>query len=70
MKSCCHRCATEVAVTPNSGNYKLVQGWVQFRTAGGANKVTLPKDADLYMCRHCMDKERMGLHPGQEGLPI
>ena len=65
----CEYCGDPVDTAANSGHYKKVTGWVRLRDRG-ANEVALREDLDEWMHRECMDRLRLGVHPGQEGLPI
>lgn len=63
----CRYCDTEISVTTDSGNYRLVTGWVKLR-ARGANEVALAEDLFEYACRLCMGRLKSGIALGQETL--
>ncbi len=63
----CVYCNEPVATSPNSGNYKKVEGWVKLR-AKGANEVKFRVDLDEFMHRECMRLRSLGISEGQEAM--
>lgn len=50
-----------------TGTFRYVEGWMQFRSGGGGNAVALPKLHDRFAHRTCIDSAKRGTQ-GQESL--
>jgi hypothetical protein len=51
-----------------AGTYKRVEGWVENRTAGGANAVTFRRDLGEYAHRFCVEQKRMAISVDQQTM--
>jgi hypothetical protein len=63
----CERCQHPVQ-PGRPGVWQHAEGWVEHRSAGGANALAMPVRHQRFLCASCMDLLRMGPAAEQTSL--
>lgn len=66
-RALCASCGEPVDIAARS-TFQRVTGWIQNRSAGGANHVTLAERSPAWMCRPCVDRLKVGADVNQGAL--
>jgi hypothetical protein len=66
-RAACSSCGTTIDIQARS-TFQLVTGWIQNRSAGGANHIVLPERSPSWMCRPCVDRLKVGADVNQGAL--